>query len=1247
MKRILNLVIFLLVAICGQSQTVNQKGVTYRYNGKNPRTPIGGVYIKPITAANGVVSDESSGTFTLAFDNLKMGSRIGNVRVTKQGMMVFNQQAVDEWSVRKDPLCLILCNADEFQKQKKNLIAIGESQAKKKYDKKLAELKKQNDAKQLKIDEYYNKLDSLEKEYQNALKHMAEYADVFARIDESEVDTIAQRAIELFNNGKLEESVNLFEQGNYMKKLEEALRTKKQAQSLKQAADTVEYLAEKDIEGYRKSIMAQISAYKLNNEWVKAGELLKGLADKLNDYLSISGYACYCYQQYEFDEGHSYFLKYLELEKDIKETDKYNYKSLYYALAALDAIRYPSHFDTVICRLGAIYTDGELQYSLLIRLANIYIEENEFDLLEETINTIKQVLKRREEEGVQNLNGMKAQLLMVEAELFLKKSNNEEAMQKFIEASKLIGNDADFVGNNQICWINAQIKIANMFIRDKKFEAAEQTLDCTLDRCNRLIKSQRSSITQKSSFYSLYYTYGELYCNMKKYEQSEYMFLKSKEIIEEIAKQDTNWTSPMKGMIDIETHLSYIYRNNKRIVECEKVCLSALNRCHQLCMIDSSSVSYSYLASTQIELAKLYQAQKRYEESERMHKEALSRFKCLAKEFPSIYDKSYAEAQTNLADLYYETKNYTEGEKLYKSSLEIQKQLIKDNYSLFIDDYVRTQINLANLYYCMQHYEESEALYNSALDIYGKLVLQNPSAYEDVLALVYSNYAILLKKTQRYVESETMWRSALDIYKRLAKSNPETFEPTLANTQNALGLLYKSIQCYAESEVMYKSALEIYERLAKSNPDNFEPDLAMIQDNLGSLYGTIQRYAESEALLKSALEIRKRLANSNPDTFEPDLSYTLSGLALLYLSTQRYAESEVNYKSALEIYERLAKSNPETFEPDFANTQDHLGLLFSITQRYAESEEMYKSASEIYERLAKSNPDDFEPDLAKTQTSLALLYSDTQNYVESEVMYKSALEIYERLSKYDTLSVEPYLAETYYNIAILYDKTQRYSECVLMYQKSRTIYAHLCEKDSLVYEKDLADCNYWLGNALMSMDRYHEAVEPFMQALKLSRKIVRTGKDEKYEIYLESLYGLSNISSCEMDYVSLYAYNDELLEILQKYFEGDMIKWMGDYVNQLISQSFYSNLLGKFGEGEQRSLEALKVDSTQHIAYTNLAAALLFQGKVKDAEELYLQYKAELKEGFLEDFAEYERLGIIPEERKKDVERIKAMLNEP
>lgn len=313
MKKIVSIITVLLAVLFVQAQTITQNGVSYRYNGKNPRTPIGGVYIKPVTADNGVVSNASNGSFSVVLKNLKMGSRIGNVKVAKQGMMVFNQQAVDEWNVRKDPLCLILCDAKEFQKQKKNLIAIGERQAKKKYDKKLAELKKRNEAQQLQIDDYYNKLDSLEKEYQNALKHMDEYADVFARIDESEIDTLAQRAIELFNKGEIDESIRLFEQGNYMKKLDDALHTKAQAQNLRNVADSAEALADKDIEECVKSIKAQVSAYQVKNDYEKVGELLKGMADKLQTSDAIWDYILFNKMQNKFKEEELYSYKLFQL----------------------------------------------------------------------------------------------------------------------------------------------------------------------------------------------------------------------------------------------------------------------------------------------------------------------------------------------------------------------------------------------------------------------------------------------------------------------------------------------------------------------------------------------------------------------------------------------------------------------------------------------------------------------------------------------------------------------------------------------------------------------------------------------------------------------------------------------------------------------------------------------------------------------------------------------------------------------
>lgn len=297
-----------------------QRGITYRYNGKNPRIPIGGVYVKTATSPNGVVSDEGNGTFALKLQNIKMGDRLGRATVSKTGLMIFNQQAVDEWSARKEPLKLILCDANQFQKQKNNLIAIGRNQAEKKYKKRLAELEKKNKAQQLTLDEYYAKLDSINRERDNAEKHMDEYADMFARIDESEVDTLAQRAIELFNQGQLEEAIRLFEQGNYLKKIDDALKIKTQAEELRQKADSAEVLADKDIEEYKKSIQAQVSAYKMSNEWDKAGELLKGLADKLQTLDAIWNYAFFSQKQNQFVAAEKYYKLYINKLSSLSDT---------------------------------------------------------------------------------------------------------------------------------------------------------------------------------------------------------------------------------------------------------------------------------------------------------------------------------------------------------------------------------------------------------------------------------------------------------------------------------------------------------------------------------------------------------------------------------------------------------------------------------------------------------------------------------------------------------------------------------------------------------------------------------------------------------------------------------------------------------------------------------------------------------------------------------------------------------------
>ena len=334
MKKYLIILVSLIICCSNVAQVITQKGVTYRYNGRNPRTPIGNVYIKTATSTNAVLSNSSNGTFTLQLKNLQMGSPIGSVNVTKKGMIVFNQQAVDEWSVRKEPLCLILCDADEFDNQRKNLIAIGEREAKKRYDKRIKEIESKYKEESI---EWYSKVHEADSILQFFRDHLGEYADMFARIDESEMDTIAQRAKELFQEGEIERAIQKFEEGQFMEKLKKTNSAINQTKTIIAAANNDLERQEKNRDEYVNSIKAQIEAYKIHGDWDKMEGLLKDLADEMNTLTEIGAYAFFLYDNRKWDEA----LIYYEKMQNILESQNTNISisekkvSLYMALTCI------------------------------------------------------------------------------------------------------------------------------------------------------------------------------------------------------------------------------------------------------------------------------------------------------------------------------------------------------------------------------------------------------------------------------------------------------------------------------------------------------------------------------------------------------------------------------------------------------------------------------------------------------------------------------------------------------------------------------------------------------------------------------------------------------------------------------------------------------------------------------------------------------------------------------------------------
>ena len=598
MKKLLFITICLMLTLAAFGQTIQQKGVAYKYNGKQKRTPLGNVTITYDAGKRTVVSAEQNGTFSLTLEDRRMGDKIGAVTVKKREMTVFNQQAVDEWNVRKEPLMLILCNADDLDRQKENLIAIGRRQAKKKYDLQKAELEKQLQDSRIKQQEYETALDKAYEELERFQKSVGEYADLFARIDESEVDTLTQRAIDLFNQGEVDEAIRLFEEGHYMEKLDKVLKTSRQADELKAVAEQAKAKATQDSLQALQSLKAQIEAYKLNNDWTKAGELLKGLADRLNTVEDCMAYADFGRNQNNFKEAETYYLRTIALLEQQTDKESMDYQSTRASL--LNNLAYLYHKTQRFSESEAMYREA-LEIRRRLAAANPQAYESDVAL---TLNNLTCLYSdtQRLSEGEATVK----EALEIYRRLA---TNNPQAYEPAV-ATTLHNLAALYYDTQRLSESVTMYKEA-LEIRRRLAAANPQTYEpAVATTLNNL---------------------AILYKETQRFSESEAMYREALEIRRRLAA-----ANPQAYESDVAltlNTLAVLYYKTQRFSESEAMYREALEIRRRLAKSNPQAYE-SDVALTLGNLATLYKDTQRLSESEAMYKEALDIFRRLAKSNP-------------------------------------------------------------------------------------------------------------------------------------------------------------------------------------------------------------------------------------------------------------------------------------------------------------------------------------------------------------------------------------------------------------------------------------------------------------------------------------------------------------------------------------------------------------------------------------------------------------------------------------
>ena len=247
MKRAFLAIIALMAITLTAMAQATQPCIVKQYNQKQTKTPLAGVQVEVRDA--GSAASGADGTLTLKFATLKPGDKVTLRRVTKNGYEIFNKTAVDQWNISRNntPFVIVLVKSEYFSQLKNSLKQTSVSSYKAKYDQAKANLAKQQKEGKLKSEEFKKKLNDLEEQYDNQLKNIDSYIDVFARFDLSELSEEEERIIEMVHNGQIDEAVKAYDKLKIIEKYESAIKNKdKLSQHIDQA------VAERD----RQQLMA-------------------------------------------------------------------------------------------------------------------------------------------------------------------------------------------------------------------------------------------------------------------------------------------------------------------------------------------------------------------------------------------------------------------------------------------------------------------------------------------------------------------------------------------------------------------------------------------------------------------------------------------------------------------------------------------------------------------------------------------------------------------------------------------------------------------------------------------------------------------------------------------------------------------------------------------------------------------------------------------------------------------------------
>ena len=297
MKKYLLLTTCALFATALSAQTPLIQNSTVREQNSNKR---------PVPMAQVVFTDavptssDQGGKLRLVFQGKKAGEWVFLTEVLKTGYELVNNKEIEQVKLSGNDqlgVDIILAKAGVVDAAKKEYYDISDQSLKAGFEREKAKIRQELQAARLTAQQFSERAEQLQKDYEQQKKELDQLAEKFARVNFDDVEPVYQEALQLFKAGKIDEAIAALESADPAKLIEQIIGQEKQDGDDQKKLDARKQATAKT----KQSIIAQVrllaDMYGVRFNPAKAEALFDGLVRLDSTDLTILSDAVDFYRQ--------------------------------------------------------------------------------------------------------------------------------------------------------------------------------------------------------------------------------------------------------------------------------------------------------------------------------------------------------------------------------------------------------------------------------------------------------------------------------------------------------------------------------------------------------------------------------------------------------------------------------------------------------------------------------------------------------------------------------------------------------------------------------------------------------------------------------------------------------------------------------------------------------------------------------------------------------------------------------------